>query len=936
MPPKKPSLYSLDKTTVAFALASVILVIGLVWMVLQDSTREWKGWQRKFMTYMHEKSVAERDQTLKAVNQGELKRLQTELDQAKAVVKERQKDIRKAQKELDIINTRQIKIKTSYQNLKQFQDSDRYYYEEDEEHHEKEKAEPYAKAMEARAKEIAEWKNKLEDVEAEQAAKQSEINQWTGKVTELEREKARLERDVTTVETKIKNFTPTLAKEILNAPMLDFIHPTLQVQQIVVEKLQDDYYFAKAQKVDRCITCHLGIDQKGLEDAPQPFRTHPNLDLYLSSNSPHKMEEFGCTTCHGGSGQSVSFTTAAHTPRSPAQAAEWHKKYGWESLDYWADKMLPLNHVEASCAKCHTGAVEVPQAPQLNEGRRLAAEFGCFGCHKVEGVERWKVGPDLQHIQSKLDADWIVRWLHNPKEFRHSTKMPQIFDVENTSDPESLDKNAAAIAGIAAYLMKHSDPIALTAPSAAGDSEKGKKLVEEIGCLGCHTSQGFSANHHGPELTGMGSKVKTDWLFSWLKDPKHYSPGTRMPNLRLSDQEAADITAFLMSDRNEKFEGIRAPYVKPEVVSSMTVEFLSSTMRHEDAEKKLTEMSPEDQLEFIGSKMIAHQGCFGCHDIKGFEDAKPIGVELTYEGSKDLSKFDFGFVNVPRTKQDWIAQKIRNPRGYDHGKVKPYFEKLKMPHFGFTDEQANALATFVLSLQKADIPMDMRKTLTETEKETETGRLIVQKMNCQGCHTVDGVDGRVRAMMTDAGAMPPVLTGEGKKVKEAWLYHFLKAPVTIRPWLHYRMPTFEFHDKDLTSLVSYFNHLSDVPARYVADELPQTTPEMLKEGKNLFEQLQCIKCHKSNPEPGLSASFLAPDLVMAKNRLRPDWILDWLKDPQAVQEGTMMPAFWPEGASPLPDVLEGSADKQVQAVRDYLMAFHPEEEKKAPVPETKA
>jgi len=924
MPPKKPSLYNLDKTNVAFALAAVLLTVGLVWMILQDSSREWKGWQRKFMSYVREKSAAELVIANKNINQNEYTKLKTALEQAQAAVQTHQKSIQKSQKELDQIDTRQTVTKTTYQDLKQFQDSDRFYYEEHIHHHESEKAEPYKKALAERAVKIKEWKVKLEAVEAEQLAKQAEITQWTGKVKDLEREISKLERDTGLLETKIKKNTPTLAKDILNAPMLDFMQPTLQVQQIVVEKLQDDYYFAKAQKVDRCITCHLGIDQKGFENAPPPFKSHPNLDLFLSSNAPHKMEEFGCTTCHGGSGQSVSFNTAAHTPKNNEQAEAWRKKYGWKPLEFWADKMLPLNHVEASCVKCHSGTVEVPQAPKLNEGRRLATEYGCFGCHKVEGMERWKAGPSLTNIQTKLDSDWIVRWLHNPKEFRHSTKMPQVFNVENTSDPESLDKNSAAIAGIAAYLMKNSDTVAIPAAPKAGNAEKGKKRIEEVGCLGCHTVGALNSNHHGPELTGMGSKVKADWLFDWLKNPKHFSPGTRMPSLRLSDEDAADITAFLLSDRNEKFETARAPYVKPEVVSSMTLEFLSSSMRYEDAEKKLGGMSAEEQLEFLGSKMIAHQGCYGCHDIKGFEDAKPIGTELTYEGSKDLSKFDFGFINIPRTKQDWIAQKLRAPRSYDHGKVKDYFEKLKMPHFGFTDEQADALTTFVLSLQKSDIPMEMRKNLTDAEQATESGRLLVEKLNCQGCHTMDGVEGRVRTMMSDPGAMPPVLDGEGKKVKEAWLYHFLKEPMTIRPWLTYRMPSFDFNHDELNAVISYFNHLSAVPVDFVDHEMPATTPAMLKHGQELFDQLQCIKCHKANPEPGLSASFLAPDLTMAKDRLRPSWVLDWLKDPPALQEGTMMPGFWPDGYSALPDILEGDAPKQIQAIRDYLTVYTPE------------
>ena len=909
----------------AFAVSGLILLIGLVWMVLQDSSREWKGWQRKYMALMKERAQAELKETQSRMNAEELKKLHAELADAKSTAAQHRAEIKSAQNALDQIAHRFNKVKTEYQDLKQFQDSDRYFYEEYAEHHEEEKARAYDKRMKDREGELARAKLKFEQVSAEKEAGEAAVKAWTGREQELAKKITAMELDLTLAQSKISKFTPSLAKEILNAPMLDFIHPTLQIQQIVVEKLQDDYYFAKAQKVDRCITCHLGIDQKGLENAPQPFRTHPNLDLFLSSNSPHKLEEIGCTTCHGGSGQSVSFTTAAHTPRSPEQAQEWKKKHGWQALEFWADKMLPLNHVEASCAKCHTGTVDVPQAPKLNEGRRLVTEYGCTGCHKVEGMDRWKVGPSLTHVQSKLDADWIVRWLQNPKEFRHSTKMPRIFHLSNTDDPESQDRNNAAISGIAAYLMKNSDPVTLTAPAVKGNAENGKALVESVGCLGCHTVGGLSANHHGPELSGLGSKVKPEWLYSWLKDPKHYSPNTRMPSLRLNDQEASDITAFLLADHNEKFESNRPPYVKPEAVADLAVNFLTGTMRHEDALKNLNSMSAEEQLEFVGAKMIAHQGCFGCHDIKGFEEAKPIGTELTYEGTKDLSRFDFAFSEIPRTKQAWIFQKIKEPRAYDHGKVKPYFEKLKMPNFEFSDEQADAITTFVLSLQKADIPLEMQKVLDSREKQTEAGRLLVEKMNCQGCHTVDGVEGRVRAIIEDAGNAPPILDGEGKKVREKWLYHFLKEPTPIRPWLKYRMPTFALSDQDTNTLVTYFNHLSDVHERYVADEMPATTPEHLAQGGPLFTQLQCIKCHQVNADAALSASFLAPDLKMSKDRLRPDWILDWLKDPQAVQEGTMMPGFFPDGQSPLPDILNGDATEQIRAIRDYLMVFNPDE-----------
>ena len=63
---------------------------------------------------------------------------------------------------------------------------------------------------------------------------------------------------------------------------------------------------------------------------------------------------------------------------------------------------------------------------------------------------------------------------------------------------------------------------------------------------------------------------------------------------------------------------------------------------------------------------------------------------------------------------------------------------------------------------------------------------------------------------------------------------------------------------------------------------------------------------------------MAPDLKLAQKRLKPEWIVDWLKDPQAIQPGTMMPGYFPDGESPLPDLENGNVKLQMEAIRDHL------------------
>jgi hypothetical protein len=67
--------------------------------------------------------------------------------------------------------------------------------------------------------------------------------------------------------------------------------------------------------------------------------------------------------------------------------------------------------------------------------------------------------------------------------------------------------------------------------------------------------------------------------------------------------------------------------------------------------------------------------------------------------------------------------------------------------------------------------------------------------------------------------------------------------------------------------------------------------------------------------------MLAPNLDIAPSRLKPEWVIDWLRDPQKIQPGTNMPTFFYEGISPIPDVLDGNAEEQIRALRDYIWTF---------------
>ena len=54
------------------------------------------------------------------------------------------------------------------------------------------------------------------------------------------------------------------------------------------------------------------------------------------------------------------------------------------------------------------------------------------------------------------------------------------------------------------------------------------------------------------------------------------------------------------------------------------------------------ELTREMKLAYVGRRTVSRYGCYGCHDIPGFETARPIGTKLEDWGRKDRTKLAHG------------------------------------------------------------------------------------------------------------------------------------------------------------------------------------------------------------------------------------------------------------------------------------------------------
>ena len=945
------------KLNLLFAATSIGLLAAFSLMVWADYDREWKKYQLEFNKLEVKLTKEQRDAALGRVDAAKAKALEGQIAEGEKEVAARADEVRKIKAEIERLKGVWYRVDQDFRFTKAKIDVARFEYEEAAHKGEKSALGKQKHLDELEAK-WSELRLDKEKVEADQAAANATLAEVDGKVRSAEKAREELYKEKTRLDARLKVIEPGFVSFARNLPIIDMSNPSLKVNQIITANLLDDVVFTGTPKVDRCTTCHLGIDKKGYETAPQPFTTHPNVDLFLAG--PHAIERVGCTVCHQGRGRATNFKGAVHTASTREQEKAWGKYTHTKEYERWHQWDLPMmsrGNVESQCLKCHRGVVEVPKAEKLNVGNLLVEKYGCFGCHKIKGWEHLrKVGPDLSKIASKTSEEWIVRWVQEPRSFRH-TRMPQIWGVRTADQqtPEIQARDEAEINAVVAYLVSHSAQQDYPAPP-KGDLDAGRKTFESVGCLGCHRIgddrrgiDGLDAaafREHGPNLEGTGSKLKAGWLYAWIRDPKAYWHDTKMPNLRLSEKEAADVTAYLMSLKSEGFAERPRPKSDTKARDGVVLDYLKNQYSVAQADAKLAAMDERARTAFLGEKTIARQGCFGCHDVPGFEKASPIGTELTEEGSKLVERLDFGFEEgkIPHSLPAWLHRKLMEPRTFDQGKLKRHEELLRMPKFHFTSEEADAIVTAVMSMTKEQVPLVAQKQLSAEEKLIERGRRLVRNYNCQGCHQVGDKGGAIKAIITDqletsggdalqaVALAPPMLyndrskIGEGARVQTPWLHGFLQDPSNhIRPWLQVRMPSFEFSEEQTNAITQYFAALDKVPYPY--EPKPKVSnPALVAAGKTLFEKWQCVKCHVvAGKLPNQEPANMAPDLAKVPSRLRADWIDRWLTEPTKIQPGTRMPTNFPEDPSEnaFPEILGGDQRKQIEAVRAYLLTLGP-------------
>jgi cytochrome c2 len=521
------------------------------------------------------------------------------------------------------------------------------------------------------------------------------------------------------------------------------------------------------------------------------------------------------------------------------------------------------------------------QRGDAGHGKQLFESRGCLACHSI-GEGESKIGGDfaanLQRVGEKSNFDYIVRWIHNPrervapycpKEKRDLThedyakkNLPFVFDTELHSrcpnDGAELQVQNMTVMpnfrlseqdsrDIATYLFSLTSPPSYAAAAFMDDAnikEKGRLLIKQYGCAGCHEIRGFEDEQRiGKELTVEGA-------------------------------------------------------------------------------------TPIERLDFALQTHHAQEG----------EDPLKLRPDSEHKSWYNHKGF--------------FERKITQPSIYDEGKEKDPKDKLRMPQPYLTPEWRVALTTFLLGsvgTEGSNVPGSLFfNPQDQRRQDIQNGWWVIKKYNCQGCHQLQvGQRSVVQGLPfyeTPEGKdlLPPRLTSEGARVDPGWLLKFLHDPSLsgektpeqqrqlnalaaatpqpaaspqaspgaspaanqaaklppqpgldrngVRPYLQFRMPTFNFSPNELQILVRFFMAMSGQQDPYIKEPMkPLTEQEKITARQMFTSGTPCLKCHITG-DPTHDAKAIAPNFLLASERLKPDWTFRWLLDPAQISPGTAMPS----------------------------------------------
>lgn len=828
-----------------FFLLSASLIVLSFWVIWFETVelRPWKDYQKTYYQLKLEKYEKEYDEAVARFNSPEI---QVKYESLLALHKKNQKTFRSPEIQAQYLNaqTELTDIHTARKsNMAEFRDA-RGHYLETEYLYYKHQRETDKTELDRLDQIIIQIESENQKLAIQEENLSSRLMKFTG---DLERTTSELEA----LQTPINQAKDRI--RILN-------ENPIEIKQV---------YLPDINKADRCQSCHIGIDSRDNISEQQPFTSHPASHIFLDNHPPaefgctfcHRgqgraissenkahgwvehwlepmvkgnmiqascegchgdfkqlqgadliakgsdiVEKYGCYGCHTIAGYNDlrkvgPDLTDVGTKVNYSWLVEWIK----DPKNYLSQARMPkffFSQQEAEAIADYLFSMTLQkrydeQSDDIDwdladQGKAVWRNSRCSICHAVNGVggNHEKIfSPDLGQVGTKVNHGWLRDWIKDPKDYFPKTKMPRF----RLSD----DKLKALVEYIRSeYIDWDFEPLyAQPVPIDIKSIERGKELIQNYGCFGCHNVKGMEEMERigpylrskevaylkiaevdekiGSELSSIGSKAleqldfgkmadklpkdRVSYMQHKLRDPRSFRDNLRMPNFRFSEEEIDALVTLLVgfTDAN-----IPTRFKVP---------------------KKPVNYEPTGEF----ARIVDDVKCLNCHTIKG--NGSDFAPDLSIEGSKVQEQWLRAFLKQPDIIRPMLQQM---PLFYlDH--------EQQMIQGNLTYTEIEIIVQYIKSvLVTNEIPESIPENGLIRQKQIETGKRIYDEKGCRTCHQIG----------SDGGAVGPSLTSVGNRLKEEYIFIYLKNPQALIPDIV--EPNYGFTEEERVNLTRYLMSLN--------------------------------------------------------------------------------------------------------------------------------
>jgi len=298
-----------------------------------------------------------------------------------------------------------------------------------------------------------------------------------------------------------------------------------------------------------------------------------------------------------------------------------------------------------------------------------------------------------------------------------------------------------------------------------------------------------------------------------------------------------------------------------------------------------------------GEKIFRETGCKGCHKLDGVGGI--LGKSLDGVGSQPIAYFPMVHVEGDKTVYSWMKEHFDDPRNL-------VIDSQMLSNL--SDEEANLVTTYILSLQSEEIHKSYRRIDRLMDRDRSTPSKIsddegetLYKTYCIACHTTgrESIYDETFKRTIPAIMNPAFLRAADDKLLKTVISEG-RADTQMTSW---KKDAAGLSDGDLDKIIKYLT--KDRPETRPAPFAFAEFDANIKYGEDLY-RVRCMGCHGEKGQGGVGLNLKNPVV----QKFDPEFLAITVRDGR---DGTHMVAFGKDGV--------GFADQDVADVISYVKTF---------------